>query len=197
MLVGDQPGPEVEARARGDHGVRQVHHLLEVHRLQCAREDEHRQLDARVPAAGHIGQDGVEGGAVQPTSAQLPAHEVEAGRRGGQGGVHRVALRQAEVAEGHLGETDLVCGDEGIATKVEHAGHLARLARRRVRAHYPHTVERTEAQVALADRGFVDHHHVLAQRVDGEMPQAKHDPGCVPRRRRLSSLSGCHDADRA
>ena len=72
----------------------------------------------------------------------------------------------------------------GIATEVEHAGDLARLARRRVRADYPHTVERTEAQVAR--RG---------PRLRGSSTTCSRSVSMARCRRRNTTLAASRDAD--
>ena len=123
---------------------------------------------------GDVGEDGVEGGAIQPSAAQLLAHQIDARRRDRQRRADRRALRQSEVAKSVLGEPDLVLRDERVETEAQHSGDLARLAGMRIRADDARAIHRIETEIALGHRAAMDHDDPLAQRFDAQMLESEH-----------------------
>ena len=162
------PAPKSKLRAGRDHRAREVDQLVQVERAQRAREHEHRQLDPRVAMLDDVGEDGVEGGAIE--AARRAASRARGRRCGGAGA--SVALTgapsgRAEVAESVFGEADLVGRDQRVAAEVQHAGDLARV--RRSCGSVPTTRTRSSGlkpRLPLATALLMDHDDVLAQRVD-------------------------------
>jgi hypothetical protein len=138
---------------------------------QRAREHEHRELRLRVPARADVGEDRVEVRPLEPPVRELAPHELDARRRGRVRRVDRRALRDAEVVERHLAETDLVLPEQRVAAEVQDARDLAA---RPVGRDHAHAVERLEAELARRDGVLVDEDDVLREGVDADALHAEH-----------------------